>query len=91
MSDYRLVAIDADGTLCGDEDRISDRVRTALRACVAAGLELVLATGRGPRMVRHLVEQLGVPVGLVMGNGALVCPAIDQPPIAERMLPPALA
>ena len=72
MAGYRLAAIDVDGTLTDSRDRLRPRVREAVRAVVAAGRLVVLATGRGPSTLRELVEELACPVGLAMANGAIV-------------------
>lgn len=91
MSAFRMVAVDVDGTLVDRHEVVRPRVARAVRAVAARGVELVLATGRGPRMVRPVLEALGVPAGLVMANGALVAEALDKPPVVERMLPVGLA
>lgn len=88
---FRLVAVDADGTLVDGHDQIAPRVIKAIRAAVELGVDFVLATGRGPRMVRHLVAALEVPTGLVMGNGALLSEHLAVEPFELRLLSPDLA
>lgn len=84
---YRLVALDVDGTLVGSgPDEVRPAVSAALRRAHAAGVELVIATGRGPRMVRHIAEQIDVPLGMVLANGAIIAESLDAPPIEERLL-----
>ncbi|HUD22240.1 MAG TPA: Cof-type HAD-IIB family hydrolase [Acidobacteriaceae bacterium] len=45
-SSIRLIAIDMDGTLLGDDGRVSPRNLAALHAMEARGIQLVIATGR---------------------------------------------
>ncbi|MGC2677951.1 MAG: HAD hydrolase family protein, partial [Mycobacterium sp.] len=44
-----LIACDVDGTLVGDDEKITPRTRKAVQAAVEAGAQFVLATGRPPR------------------------------------------
>jgi Cof subfamily protein (haloacid dehalogenase superfamily) len=69
---YRLLAIDVDGTLVDSRDRLTPGTRAALRRTTAAGIRVVLATGRRYRHTLHLVEPLGICVPLVTASGALV-------------------
>jgi Cof subfamily protein (haloacid dehalogenase superfamily) len=47
----RLVATDLDGTLLRSTGEVSPRTRAALDACWDAGIPVVGATGRGPRLL----------------------------------------
>ena len=68
-----LVALDIDGTLVDVEEAISRRVRGAVRSVVEAGVPVVLATGRAVFGVQRVIEDLGLPDGLVVAsNGAVV-------------------
>ena len=69
---YRLLALDIDGTLLGSDKRISPRNRAALEAARAAGLHLVLVTGRRYPAARRVAGDLGGDVPLVLHNGALI-------------------
>ena len=55
----RLVATDVDGTLLDPTDQVSERTRAAVHRVVAAGVPFVLVTGRPPRWIPPIVEQLG--------------------------------
>ena len=68
----RLAAIDLDGTLLRSDGTISPRTRAAVRAAVAAGVEVVLVTARGPRTVRELAAELGIHGEAICSNGAIV-------------------
>jgi len=71
----RLIAIDIDGTLTPSSGApISTRNRAALRAAQAAGVEIVIATGRREAYAMPLVGPLGLTEDSVMisSNGAVV-------------------
>jgi len=74
-----LIATDVDGTLLDDDEKISPRTRSAVRAAVDAGTRFVLATGRPPRWVQPVVDALGFTPMAVCANGAVVYdPATDR-------------
>jgi 5-amino-6-(5-phospho-D-ribitylamino)uracil phosphatase len=69
---FRLLAIDIDGTLVNSRDELTPPVRDALLRATAAGIHLVLATGRRYSKTLHLVEPLGISVPIITASGALV-------------------
>jgi hypothetical protein len=69
---FRLLALDVDGTLVNSRDELTEPTRAALRRAAAAGIRVVLATGRRYSRALPLVEQLGVDSPLVTASGALV-------------------
>ena len=74
-----LIATDVDGTLLDDDENVSPRTRAAVRAAVDGGAQFVLATGRPPRWVGPIVDQLGFAPMAVCANGAVVYdPSTDQ-------------
>lgn len=66
-----LVASDVDGTLLDPGARVSERTRAAVHRVVAAGVPFVLVTGRPPRWIPPIVEQLGHAGPTVCANGAV--------------------
>ncbi|MGH3778244.1 MAG: HAD family hydrolase [Pseudonocardiaceae bacterium] len=72
MQRPRLVASDVDGTLLDPTDRISERTRAAVHRVLAAGVPFVLVTGRPPRWIPPIVEQLGHAGYAVCANGAVL-------------------
>jgi hydroxymethylpyrimidine pyrophosphatase-like HAD family hydrolase len=72
MQRPRLVASDVDGTLLDPTDQISERTRAAVHRVVAAGVPFVLVTGRPPRWIPPIVEQLGHAGPAVCANGAVL-------------------
>ena len=72
MPRYRLLAIDIDGTLVNSSDELTPATQAALRSAAAAGIRVVLATGRRYSHTLHLIEPLGIGVPLVTAGGALI-------------------
>ncbi|BBY74833.1 haloacid dehalogenase [Mycolicibacterium parafortuitum] len=74
-----LIATDVDGTLIDDDENVTARTRSVVRAAVDAGTRFVLATGRPPRWVQPIVDQLGFAPIAVCANGAVIYdPATDR-------------
>jgi hypothetical protein len=87
-----LIACDVDGTLVGDDEKITPRTRKAVQAAVEAGAQFVLATGRPPRWVPPVVEELGFAPMAVCANGAVIYdPATDRVLTARTLSVDALA
>ncbi|MGO8749740.1 MAG: HAD family hydrolase [Thermoguttaceae bacterium] len=72
MPQFRLLAIDIDGTLVNSRDQLTPGTRAALARASDAGIQVVLATGRRYSRTLHLVEPPAIEVPLVTANGALV-------------------
>jgi hydroxymethylpyrimidine pyrophosphatase-like HAD family hydrolase len=69
---YRLLALDIDGTLLRSDKTISPRTHRALDAARAAGVHLVLVTGRRYPAALRVAQLLSGPTDLVLHNGALI-------------------
>jgi Cof subfamily protein (haloacid dehalogenase superfamily) len=67
-----LVATDVDGTLLRPDERVSARTAAVLADVAASGVPVVLVTGRPPRWIPPVVEQLGVRGPVVCANGAVI-------------------
>ncbi|OZC87527.1 Cof-type HAD-IIB family hydrolase [Rhodococcus sp. 14-2470-1a] len=68
----RLVASDVDGTLLDHREKVTERTRRAVLAMVGAGTPFVLSTGRPPRWISPVVDQLGFAPMCVCANGAVI-------------------
>ncbi len=68
----RLVASDVDGTLLDAHERVSERTRRAVLTMVGEGIPFILSTGRPPRWISPVVEQLGYAPMCVCANGAVI-------------------
>jgi len=68
-----LVALDIDGTLLDRDGNLPEEVRAAVRRVVAAGVPVVLATGRSWHATEPVARLLHLPSGPhVCSNGAVV-------------------
>lgn len=69
----RLVALDVDGTLITSDHRISRAAVTAIDDARARGIEIVLATSRGPPALAPVLRELGLfePAVFVASQGAI--------------------
>jgi Cof subfamily protein (haloacid dehalogenase superfamily) len=72
LSRIRLIAVDIDGTLLDSYGVIPPANAAALARASAAGVEIVLATGRRFDFARPIFEQLSCPLTLILSNGAIV-------------------
>ncbi len=69
---FQLIATDLDGTLLRSDGTVSPRTRAAIDAAESAGIGLVIVTGRPPRWIPPIVEQLGDRGLVVCANGGIV-------------------
>lgn len=67
----KLLATDIDGTLLNPEFQISEGDLNALRRAHAAGIEVVLVTGRRHSFALPIAQQLGFDLWLISSNGAV--------------------
>jgi Cof subfamily protein (haloacid dehalogenase superfamily) len=67
----RLLATDIDGTLLNPQFSISEGDLMALRRAHAAGIEIVLVTGRRHKFALPIAQQLGFDLWLISSNGAV--------------------
>ncbi|NNG19730.1 HAD family phosphatase [Naumannella sp. ID2617S] len=75
----RLAALDIDGTVVDHAGVLPDSVREAVQRVLAAGVPVVLSTGRSWHATRPVFDALGLPPGYaVSSNGAVV---VHYPPV----------
>jgi Cof subfamily protein (haloacid dehalogenase superfamily) len=67
----RLLGVDIDGTLLNPEFQISPADMAALRRAHAAGVEVVVVTGRRHTFALPIVRQLGFDLWVISSNGAI--------------------
>ncbi|GAB3661550.1 Cof-type HAD-IIB family hydrolase [Actinocorallia lasiicapitis] len=67
----KLIATDLDGTLLGRDGRISPRTVAALHQARSAGAGFVIVTGRPPRWIHDIAEQVGHTGTAICANGAV--------------------
>lgn len=68
----RLLALDLDGTLFGDDLVIVDRLRSAIKAAQDKGVVVTIATGRMFRSARQVARDLDIAEPLICYQGALI-------------------
>ena len=90
MEEPKLVACDVDGTLLGAGGRASSRTVAAVARVVAAGVPFVLVTGRPPRWIPPVVDELGHAGLAVCANGAVLYDAERDRVLAASTLDPVL-
>ncbi len=69
---YRLCAIDLDDTLLGPDHAVSARNAAAVRAAVAKGVIVVIASGRMHESTLRYARQMGLETPIISYNGAMV-------------------
>lgn len=72
MRKVRLLAVDLDFTLLDTDRTIAEENRVAIREATAAGIHVVLASGRIASGMRQYAEELGLSSPLISCNGAYV-------------------
>ena len=68
---FDLIALDLDGTLLDSQERVSPRNRGAIESALAAGIRIVLVTGRGVDMPIRVSRELGLNLPVICCHGAL--------------------
>lgn len=67
---YKLVAIDVDGTLITDDHELTKGTIEVIQQLSNQGVEIVLCTGRAPKMAIPLMEEIGLEGYAITHNGA---------------------
>jgi Cof subfamily protein (haloacid dehalogenase superfamily) len=88
---YRLAIFDMDGTLLGPDGGISNENREALSRLRAAGVEVVIASGRYHTNIVASEESLGFLGWIISAGGAVVSNAATGEIIQEITVPQELA
>src|SRR5262245_41414071 len=68
----KLIALDLDGTVFGDDLVVTPRTRAAIGAARAGGVHVALATGRTFGSARRIAADLGADAPLICYQGAWV-------------------
>ena len=89
-AEIRLIALDMDGTLMGDDLLVSPRVRRAIASAQARGVVVTLATGRMFDFVIPFARDLGITAPLICYQGGLIQAADADTPLYRATMDPAL-
>ena len=88
---YRLLAIDLDGTLLCPEGKVSRENLSAIAEARSAGLAVVPCTGRGWREAKHILDQVpGLGMGVYV-TGAMIADVPTGQTLHHTAFEPALA
>lgn len=87
----RLVATDLDGTLLRSDRSISARTRQTVARVVASGVAVALVTGRPPRFVVDLANDLGLTGSAICANGAICFDTASGQLLEHYPMPPETA
>lgn len=82
----RLIASDIDGTILGHDGSISSRTIEAFAAAAQAGVEIVFVTGRPPRWLDPIREQIGHTGTVICSNGALTYSLETETVVSSHLL-----
>lgn len=84
----RLLALDLDGTLVGDELLLRDRTRAAIAAAIDRGVRVSIVTGRMATSALVFARELGLRDPLVGFQGALIraIPPADEARLGKLLL-----
>ncbi|MFC8303493.1 HAD family hydrolase [Specibacter sp. NPDC057265] len=82
----RLIASDIDGTILGHDGKISARTVRAFAAAAEAGIDIVFVTGRPPRWLAPIREQIGHLGTVICSNGALTYDLAEEKVIDSQVL-----
>ncbi len=85
---FRLLAVDVDGTLSTPGVGVPTDVLDALRDCAAAGVLVVIATGKHPFLIRHIAAAIVPPAPVIACNGAITIDLATDRIIAASFIPP---
>jgi Cof subfamily protein (haloacid dehalogenase superfamily) len=69
---YKLVAIDLDGTLLNNSGQLSERHIKAVKKARAAGVHVVIATGRYYMQTERIIKELEFDGILITNDGAVI-------------------
>lgn len=83
---YKLIAIDLDGTLLNSYGEITEKNKDAIKYALDKTVEVVLASGRDPKTMEKISNELGIEKFLIAGNGATVYDMKEGKNIYENFL-----
>ncbi|MDP1614681.1 MAG: HAD-IIB family hydrolase, partial [Methylococcales bacterium] len=69
---YRVIAIDLDGTLLDDKGELSEKNLEALRILDKLGVKIILCSARAPVSIARFCKIIGLQNPLVAHNGCLL-------------------
>ncbi|EOD01592.1 Cof-type HAD-IIB family hydrolase [Caldisalinibacter kiritimatiensis] len=83
---YKLIAIDLDGTLLNDDKKITQDNIEILRELNKRGIEIVIATGRRYWSAKQLTKVLGLDLVIIANNGNIIRDITDDKLMVTKYL-----
>ena len=69
---YKLIAIDIDGTLLNSHGEVTDRNKQAIKKALEKNINVVLTSGRMPKAILPIANEINSNKYLISGNGASI-------------------
>src|SRR4051812_38076377 len=91
MPQYRMIAIDLDGTLLSPTGQVTPRTKQAIQNCLSAGLLVCFATGRNWTESRTVLDTVEHWPTAVFVGGAMVVDTDKEITLHRTMMDPGLA
>src|ERR1700733_15583763 len=91
MAQYRMIAIDLDGTLLSPEGHVTPRAKEAVQRCLSANLLVCFATGRNWTESRAILDTIEHWPTAVFVGGAMVIDTDQEITLHRTMMEPDLA
>jgi hypothetical protein len=88
---FAALAFDLDGTLLARDDTVSPRNQAAVRAAMAAGYRIIVASARWLTIAKHVAHTLGLDTPIVACSGAQVYSQREHRDLLDLRLPEAFA
>ncbi|ROO90651.1 hypothetical protein EDD29_8386 [Actinocorallia herbida] len=83
----KLIATDLDGTLVRSDGTVSPRTVAALARAEQAGLAVLMVTGRPPRWMNVVAQEIGNRGQAICANGAVLYDLVTEQIISRRTIP----
>lgn len=83
---YKLLAIDLDGTLLTDDKRILKENKEVLTVLSKRGLEIIIATGRRYWSAKNFAKELGIELTILANNGNIIRRISDDRVLVTKYL-----
>jgi Cof subfamily protein (haloacid dehalogenase superfamily) len=69
---FKLLVTDVDGTLLDESSRLTELNRRALKDCIKAGINVVIATGKSYDSIEHLIKEFNLQLPQITFGGAVI-------------------
>ena len=87
MKNIKLLISDLDGTLVTPDKAITPRTREAVNRLRAAGIQFAITSGRPPRGMAMLTQELKITTPIAAFNGGMLVESDLTTVIEQRTLP----